>query len=217
MTNHNTPLSVLALGLLLMTGMTSCQMTFSMLIGFREPRVLSEKEHLRFLRKLDANPGQAYLIDSAYYDFLNIDDTLNFRAEKKNHYQPIQTLYYGHGNQPESWIINCYTQGFPNLKWDGDGKFNSFPPKAPTPLDTLVSFDNLMANAKPFNPGSVITPRTGSDQPYTVVMYWNRMMFRQCKRLNKHVQDNLKKTGKPYRLLYINNDGLFAESQMTRK
>lgn len=201
-----------------MTSLTSCQMTVSMLIGFREPRTLSEKEHIRFLRKLHADPIQAYLIDTAYYHFLNVQDTLQFRTEKKNHYQPIQTLYYGHGSQPESWIINCYTQGFPNLKWNKDGKFNSFPPNAPTPLDTLVSFEKLMAHARPlFEADSKTVLKTGPDQPYTVVVYWNRMMFRQCKRLNRYVQDNLMKTGKPYRLLYINNDGLFAESQLTSK
>jgi hypothetical protein len=197
--------------------MSSCQKTVSLLVGFRQPRVLSEREHIRFLEKLNADPSCAYTIDSSYFSMLGMEDTVNFLAEKKNHYQPIQALYYGHGQQPESWFINCYTQGFPNLKWNADGQFNSFPPQAPTPLDSLVSFEDLMAHAKPFENRSSNALLAGSDQPYTVVVFWNRMMFRQCKRLNRLVQDNLKKTGRPYRLLYINNDRLFAESQMTRK
>ena len=196
---------------------SSCQKTVSILVGFRQPHVLTEKEHVRFLKKMNADPISAYSIDSTYFKMLNMEDTVNFIAEKKNHYQPIQAIYYGHGLQPESWIINCYTQGFPNLKWNGDGKFGSFPPKAPTPLDTLVSFDRLFEHAKPLKSGSRVAFKTGPDQPYTVVLCWNRMMFRQCKRLNKLVQSNLKETGKPYRLLYINNDALFSDKEITGK
>lgn len=196
---------------------TSCQKTVSLLVGFRQPHVLTDKEQIRFLKKLNADPSSAYFIDSTYFRMLNMEDTVNFIAEKKNHYQPIQVIYYGHGLQPESWIINCYTQGFPNLKWNADGKFGSFPPKAPTPLDTLVSFDRLFQYAKPLKSASRVAYKTGADQPYTVVIYWNRMMFRQCKRLNLLVQSNLRETGKPYRLLYVNNDALFSDKEITGK
>jgi len=185
------------------------------LVGFRSCKVLSEKKHKRFLRKLGASYNHAFLIDTNYLNYLHLEDTVYMRLQKKNHAQPIQALYFGHQPYPEAWFINCYAPGFPNLNWNVDNAFSTFPPKSPAPVDSLLSFDQLFGVAKPLAGNAL--PKYNAEQPYTVAIIWNRFMFKQSKRLNRQVIQNLKNSGVPYRLLYINNDNIFATSEMEKQ
>lgn len=189
--------------------MSSCNALMQGMLGYHQPKRLSEKQHARLLKRLPAEQDQSYSLDTGYYYLLNIFDTTEKRLQKKNHYQPIQALYFGHGQYPEAWFINCYAPGFPNLDWAGNGQFSTFPPQSAAPLDSLLSFDALMREANPFNTTDK-QPKVAPEEAYTVVLFWNRMMFRQCRRLNRVVKDHLKQSGVPHRILYINNDNLYA-------
>jgi hypothetical protein len=188
--------------------LTSCSTLLEKLVGYHEPVRLSEAQHRRLLNRLPGELSQAFVIDSGFLNLLQVFDTTTQRFQKKNHYQPIQALYFGQNPYPEAWFINCYAPGFPNLNWDNDGLFNTFPPQSAAPLDSLLSFDALMGEARPFG-HALPRPRVGPEEPYTVVLFWNRMIFRQCRRLNKLVRKNLRESGKPYRIVYVNNDNLY--------
>ena len=203
--NRLLPLATLAALLFL----SSCNAVLQGMLGYHQPKRLSEKQHTRLLKRLSAEQDQSYVLDTGYYYLLNIFDTTEKRLQKKNHYQPIQALYFGHGQYPEAWFINCYAPGFPNLDWAGDGHFSTFPPRTAAPIDSLLSFDALMREATAFTATSQ-QPQVAPDQAYTVVVFWNRMMFRQCRRLNNVVRNHLGQSGVPHRILYINNDNLYA-------
>lgn len=194
---------------------SSCITLIKLKMGIRDPKVMDEKLHGRYLRKLKAPTNQAYLIDTNYVNFLEIKDTLLFRKEKKNHYQVIQALYYGHNQFQEAWFINCYAPGYPKLNWNIDNNFATFPPKTAAPLDTLLSFDRLINHAEAFKNHE--KEKVGKNEPYTVVFIWNRFMIRETKRLHKLVKENLQKCNEPYRIIYINNDNIFAQSEMELK
>lgn len=194
---------------------SSCSFIAKELIGIRSFQSLSEKKHKRLLRKMDASYENAFLIDTTYINFLNVEDTSYKRIEKKNHYQPIQAIYFGHQAYPQSWFINCYAPGFPNLNWNVDNAFSTFPPKSPAPVDSLLSFDQLFGLAKPLVGNT--PPKYSAEQPYTVAIIWNRFMFKQSKRLNKLVIQNLQNSDVPYRILYINNDNIFADSEIEKQ
>ncbi len=194
---------------------SSCSFIAKELVGFRSCQVLSEKKHKRLLRKMGATYDHAFLIDTNYINYLNLEDTVYKRFQKKNHAQPIQALYFGHQPYPEAWFINCYAPGIPNLNWNIDNAFGTFPPKSPVPLDSLLSFQQLFGLTIPLAGNPI--PENSLATPYTVVIIWNRFIFRQSKRLNKYVQQNLKNSGVPYRIFYINNDNIFAFAEMEKQ
>ncbi|HSI91485.1 MAG TPA: hypothetical protein VK927_10245, partial [Adhaeribacter sp.] len=108
----------------------------------------------------------------------------------------------------QNFHINCYTGGFPNLNWNQNGNFESFPPKMQAPADTLVSFQTLNQYLKPL-PNTKLSADASAD--YTVVVFWNRMLGRQSKRLVETVQKNCAKAGNhKIRLVYVNNDNLLS-------
>lgn len=198
------------LGMITLTS-SSCEFYMKTWLGIKNPKIMDEKLHTQYLKKLKAPADQAYLIDTNYIHFLEVNDTLHFREQKKNHYQPIQAIYYGHNQFQEAWFINCYAPGFPHLNWNIENKFAEFPPQTAAPLDSLVSFDRLITHAQSFkNP---IKHTIGKNEPYTVVFIWNRFMKKESKRLHKILLKNLKMCQEPYRIIYINNDNIYAQSE----
>ncbi|MBL0097142.1 MAG: hypothetical protein IPP46_12165 [Bacteroidetes bacterium] len=78
---------------------SSCSFIAKELVGFRSYQVLSEKKHKRLLRKMGASYEHAFLIDTNYINYLNLEDTV-YKNSKENHAQPIQALYFGHQPYP---------------------------------------------------------------------------------------------------------------------
>ncbi len=194
---------------------SSCTFVMKKMMGMKNPKIMDEKLHARYLKKLKAPAEQAYVVDTNYLYLIEFTDTLHFRSEKKNHYQAIQALYFGHEQFQESWFINCYAPGFPHLNWNVENKFATFPPKTAAPLDTLLSFDRLINHAQSFKNHE--KHKVGENEPYTVVFIWNRFMKKESKRLHKILLENLKMCSEPYRIIYINNDNIFAQSEKTEK
>ena len=106
-----------------------------------------------------------------------------------NHVQPLQALYFDRSGRLVSYHVNCYAGGFPNLKWNHDDAFSSFPPASVSPLDTLVSLQDLLPHVK--TPAGETPTCQSSPVDYTVVVMWPVFMGRQSKRLIKTVKKNL--------------------------
>lgn len=191
---------------------SSCSFIMLKVMGMKSPKIMNDKLHARYLKKMKAPVENAYLLDTNYLHFIEINDTVNFRKQKKNHYQPIQALYYGHNQFQEAWFINCFAPGYPKLNWNIENKFGTFPPKTAAPLDSLISFDSLIAHAKSFN--NHPKHKVGENEPYTVVFIWNRFFNKESKRLHEIVLENLKMCPEPYRIIYINNDNIYAQLEM---
>jgi hypothetical protein len=210
--NINKILKLFIIVIAITTG-NSCSFVAKKMTGIKKPKMMNERLHARYLKKFKAPADQAYLIDTNYIGFFELLDTSRFREQKKNHFQAMQALYYGHNQFQEAWFINCYASGFPNLNWNLENNFGTFPPKTAAPLDSLVSFDRLIAHAQPFR--NHPRHKVGEREPYTVVFIWSRTFKKQSKRLHKVLIENLKMCNKPYRIIYINNDNIYAQSDVT--
>lgn len=189
--------------------LSSCGFVIEKMAGVRSARPLTPQEHHRFIRKLGASSDQLYYADTNYIQGLNKiypDSSLNL--QRKNHYQPIQVLYYGHSSLASFSMINCYAGGFPKLNWNEGGRFDTYPPLSGAPVDTLFTFERLQQLIRPVN--TSIEMKVGSQEPFIAVIYWCRFNFRESKRLHRLVKENLQKSNAPWRILYVNTDRYLA-------
>ncbi|MFC5271270.1 hypothetical protein [Adhaeribacter terreus] len=201
---------ILVLFLCLCLLCSGCTYLFSTAYGFKSPKKLNSDQIADQARKYNIPAENSFELDiTFFFGYLKSFDTIQYREQVKNHYQPLQALYFDKHGQLQNFHINCYAGGFPNMQWNRNGNFETFPPKPQAPVDTLVSYQTLSRYLKPL---SGTKPITVLADDYTVVVFWSRVMGRQSKRLIQSVQQNTAKSGnQKIRLIYVNNDDLMAE------
>ena len=138
-----------------------------------------------------------YLVKDPYFSFLKqktTDSTLI-----KNHSQPLQAIYFDSSGNIESFHVNCYAAGFPNLNWNKDNILETFPPKSQT--------QNYM-NIKLKEYSDFIKFSHSKDEKI-VILFWNNFMGKQTKHFLEQFQKNISKSIKLVKVIYINNDNLY--------
>lgn len=193
------------------------------LYGIRNPKEISEKKIINYSKRLDIPGDDVYELDTSYFLFLSslrsratdsfMTDSLEraeLKNQVKNHYQPLQALYFNHSGKLESFQINCYAGGFPNLNWDRDSILTTFPPKLQAPPDSILSDSMLISFLKPLSHSREIKPGVND---YVIYVFWSKFMGRQNKRFIHFIQENYKLSSeKNVRVIYINTDNAFAGS-----
>ncbi len=189
-------------------GLTSCTSIFTGLYGMKKTKTVDEKTIVRFTKRYNIPTSDSYELDTTYFSYLFSLDTTKFKSQIKNHYQPLQALYYDNSGHLKSFQVNCYAGGFPNLKWGRNEIMTTFPPKQQAPIDSIVPLETQL---KYLNPLSQTSKISIDNYDYIVIVYWNRFMGRQSKRLIRFVQDNSKlETEKKVKIIYANTDNIFA-------
>ena len=190
------------------TALTSCETLFLKIYGIKKLKPISEKTILNYSKKFNIPLSDSYELDTSFISFVYSIDTLQYKAQRKNHCQPLQALYYDKSGQLQSFHINCYAGGFPNLNWDRNSTLTQFPPKQQAPIDSILplykqlNYLRLLSSTEKINT---------DNYDFLVIVYWNRFMGRQSKRLIKFIQTNCKlNTDKKVKILYVNNDNAFA-------
>ena len=205
--------------------MSSCAPPIIALYGVRNPKEISEKKIINYSTRLAIPTDAISELDTSYYSFLSslklkineslLTDSLKKKELKKhvqNHYQPLQALYFNNKGILESFQINCYAGGFPNLNWDRDSILTTFPPKLQAPLDTLLSESLLLSFLKPMPKSAEL--KLG-DYDYVVYVFYSKFMGRQNKRFIRFIQENNKLSNeKKIRVIYINMDNAIALSNI---
>jgi hypothetical protein len=189
--------------------LTSCTKVFMGIYGIKSIKEVDQRTILKYGKKFNIPASDNYQLDTAYFSYLFSLDTIQFKEQIKNHYQPLQALYYDNEGNLKSFQINCYAGGFPNLKWDRNEIFTSFLPKLQAPIDSILPLDTHLKYLLP-----IATTENFSKDNYDfiVVVHWNRFMGRQSKRLIKFVQENEKLSEeKKVKILYVNSDNIFAK------
>ena len=103
--------------------------------------------------------------------------------------------------------MNCYAGGFPNLNWNRYEIMKTFPPKQQVPIDSLISLKTQMKFLKPLSQSSNLSI---DNFDYVVLVFWNRFMGIQSKRLIHFVQANSKlDKEKKVKIVYVNTDNIF--------
>ena len=175
--------------------------------GMKKLKRVDNATILEYAKKYNMPLAETFVLDTAYTTVLTSFDTTKFKEQIKNHYQPLQVLYYNKTGQLESFQINCYAGGFPNLDWNRNGIMTTFPPKQQAPLDKIIPLDTLLKYLDPL-------PQTKKtfikDYDFTVVVFWSIFMGRQSKRLIHIVQENTQLKGKKrIKMIYVNTDNFF--------
>ncbi len=189
-------------------GLTSCSSIFTRLYGIKKIKPVDEKTIVRYAKKFNFRDVDSYELDTAYFSYLFSLDSTKYKTQIKNHYQPLQALYYDNSGHLISFQMNCYAGGFPNLKWDRNEILTTFPPKQQATIDSIVSLDKQIKYLKPLSQTSKFYV---DNYDYIVIVYWNRFMGRQSKRLIHFVQENSKlEKEKKVKIIYANTDNIFA-------
>jgi len=174
----------------------------------KKTKTVDEKTIVRYAKKYNIPVVDSYELDTAYISHLNSLDTTKYKTQIKNHYQPLQALYYDNSGHLKSFQVNCYAGGFPNLKWDRNEIMTTFPPKEQAPVDSIVSVETQLKYLIPLSQTSKLSV---DNYDWIVIVYWNRFMGRQSKRLIHFVQDNSKlEKEKKVKIIYANTDNIFA-------
>lgn len=205
----NTNLSILTrLTLTIVFGLTGCTSIYTGLSGIKKIKTVDQKTIAYYAKKYNIPTADSYLLDTAFFSYLISLDTSKFKSQIKNHSQPLQALYYDNSGHLTSFQVNCYAGGFPNLKWDRNEVMKTFPPKQQAPLDSVLSLDTQI---KYLNLLSQTSKPSVDYYDYIVIVYWNRFMGRQSKRLIHFVQENSKlEKEKKVKIIYANNDNIYA-------
>ncbi len=195
--------------------LTGCNAILTKMYGLRTRyEAVSDETRTGYARDYGVPLDEWYELDGTFAEYLiqhylvgrDSAEQKLYRDAMNNHVQPLQAMYFDRAGRLVSYHVNCYAGGFPNLKWNHDDAFASFPPASVTPLDTLVSLQDLLPHVK--NPGGETSACQFDSADYTVVVMWPVFMGRQSKRLIKTVKKNLVTAPDTLRteLLLVNND-----------
>ncbi len=181
----------------------------SVILGVRNPKHLSDLEISKVSSKLKIPNNDSYALDTTYLKFLLSLDTSKYKEEQKNHYQPLQALYFDKNGDLKKFYINCYAGGFP-LKWNRNGNLDSFLPKDQAPLDTILNLTKQFSFLRKVNDSNSKLVIDNSVDFY-VIIYWNNFMRKHSRRLIKLIKENCAKSLQyNVKIIFVNNDAVFA-------
>ena len=188
---------------------SSCSKIITGIYGIHNIETVDKEAILKYEKKYRIPNADSYQLDTSYFTNLFSLDTIKYKSQIKNHYQPLQTLYYDNKGNLQSFHVNCYAGGFPNLKWNRDGNFKTFLPKQQAAIDSILP---LYKQLEFFIPLHNRNDFQKEDYDIFVVVFWNKFMGRQSKRLVQYVQKNVTLSqNNRVKIIYVNNDNIFAQ------
>jgi hypothetical protein len=190
----------------------SCSPIFNGIYGFKKLKNLTEDEIIKTAVKFNIPLENCLVLDTNYKSLLKSFDTLTQAEAVKNHYQPLQMLYFNKDKKLISFHANCYAGGFPNLKWNRSNSFSVFPPQTVAPLDSLFGYSMILKYTQNLKPSGQ-NLREPMVNEYIVLVFWNRFLGRQSKRMISLLQENAALAkDKNLKIIYINNDNFFVQN-----
>jgi len=187
--------------------LTSCSFIVNRMVGIRTVKTMDDKAITAAAIQFEIPLKHVYAVDTNYIQVLKAKQQKHTPTSLNNHLQPLQALYFINGQYPESFQINCYAGGLPNLNWERDGIMESFPPKIQAPLDSMVSREELFNIVQKLNGVDYSEAITSGP---LVVVFWTKFMHKHTKAFIPVVQKNLKHSTVPVQVIYVNADNLFA-------
>lgn len=157
---------------------------------------------------------KTYLLDKNFIKYLFSLDSIKYKEEIKNHYQPIQATYYNKTGKLVSFHINCYAGiGIDDnevLNWNQQNAFDNFIPRSAAPVDSILPLPKHLSFVRTFDNNPIDT--TGySSFDYTIIIHWGRKWRPvDSQNLISIVKENLKLVkNKSINILYVNNDKIW--------
>jgi hypothetical protein len=178
------------------------------LYGIKNYKTIDEALIIKQAKKYKIPDSSMFYVDSAYFAYFKSLDSMH-KQVAKDRMQPLQACYYDASGQLVSLQINCYAGGFPNLKWNRNGIFNTFVPKQQAPLDTLLNLQQHTEFLRTINEKTQV--RDGHFD-YVIFVHWTVLLGRQSKRFIRYVQRNAE-LGKNFKIdiRYVNMEMIWSE------
>ena len=195
--------------LLFVSLMCSCRSIFMASYGMSSRVEILDKEGvIKYGEKFNIASNDLYELDTTYYDALLSMTQTSGTDFFKEYAQFFQAMYFDKNGKLITNFIGCYAKmSFPNVKWNANKEFDTFPPAQQVghPLDTLNLFNWFKVN-QCFKKISEDESITEQQYDYYVVVFWSTAGGRQSKRLINTVQNNLKLTDAKVKSLFVNTN-----------
>src|SRR4030095_359290 len=154
---------------------------------------LSQEDLENFREEFNLPKEKTFRLDTNYIRYLFHFDTIRYADQIKNHYQPIQALYYDRNGQLVSFHINCYAgidvPGKDDLNWNQENAFATFLPKSVAPFDSILPLMKHLSFIKTFDNKPIDTIGFSAFD-YTIIIHWGkRWRPKDSKNLIKIVSD----------------------------
>ncbi len=180
------------------------------IIGIKDAHKLSDNQIVKVSKSFNVDQTANYRLDTTYLSYILNLDTVQLKAQRKNHLQPLQALYFNSQGQLVKFYINCYAGGFPNIKWNRNGNLETFLPKDQAPIDTILNLKKQVHYLRPVC--SSTSEIINENQDYYVFVYWNKCTKRHSKRLIRSIKQNVAMSTKTkVKTIYVNYDNIFNE------
>jgi len=167
-----------------------------------------------FRKEFNLPKEKTFRLDTNYIRYLFSFDTTRYADQIKNHYQPIQALYYDKYGSLVSFHINCYAAvGIANnsdFNWNQQNVFASFVPRTTAPVDSVLPLNKHLSFIKTFDYKSIDTIGFAAFD-YTVIVYWSKHYFgvKNSKNLIRIVSHNVALAGnKKVNVIYVNSENI---------
>ena len=176
----------------------SCTPMARILIGYKTPQQVSNKQILDLAKKLKIEDFPIYYLDTTYFD--NIRLIFDDKNSRKIFNQPIM-LYFFKNDSLKSFTNNCAYPGVPKLKWNYFGHFDKYPPGTnynEKTFNKLLLID-IVKNIHPVKNDK----KMNNNDEYIFIMF-NNTFYRQTKELIKIIEKNY--SNYKDHIIFINND-----------
>ena len=173
-------------------------------------KYLSQEDLENFRKEFNLPKEKTFRLDTNYIRYLFSIDTTRYADQIKNHYQPIQALYYDRDGQLVSFHINCYAStGIPDsdFNWNQQNAFENFVPRTAAPLDSILSLSKHLSFIRTFDKSAIDT--TGfSAFDFTIIIHWGKKWrSNDSKNLINIVSNNANLAWKKkLNIIYVNSD-----------
>lgn len=215
--------------------LSSCTSMFMGIMGLKEHKVKDEKLVRTYMQKYELPEEHTYILDSTYMKALDRIDNKKFYFFRKDLYQPLQVRAYNKNRQLTSFLVNCHAGGFPNLKWNRNGEWDTVPMRsnsagypnynwndpwykgydslqkvsalpADAPLDEYLGYQAQFRYIRALS-GQQVDPGKYVSDPFIIFVFWSCDMHRQSKRLIRRVRDYAEKhPEEKIKIVYVNSD-----------
>jgi len=175
----------------------------SLLYGVKEQKSVDKLSINNFLIKNNYQHLPSYLADTTFRAFLK--QSLQGSKYQKYFLQPLQAHYFLNDTLVSSHV-NCNVEGFPKLKWNKKGHFDTFPPKTQFAATENIHFGYFEQIISKQNQSNISVDK----EKYVVFVFWNLYLHKQSKILIDEVCKNAQKS-KNIQIVLINNDSWFIE------
>lgn len=160
-------------------------------------------------KKLRIRQEDSFITDSLYYQCLGFSKRADIKGMAKDMVQPLQVRVYDVNGKLLGQRANCNVPGFPNLRWNKYGYFDSLPPNLKYMVNDTIKALTLQTEFEYMHPLFDNTRIASPTLKHYVVIYWSRFMGRQSKRLIKQVKKYYLPYANQINYIYINTEPLY--------